>query len=486
MESKKKPADTLIGTGLNLNKATNLNSNTEEGSNPVASRSELAATLLDDTTEFSLADLFIEEQGANWKHVSKFHSWYRWDESRWLLDEKKGIWTEIRKSVEIVSKSKNETGIKVAKKIPAIESLLSAEKNVAELPENFDSNLMLLGCPSGVVDLETGILLEPERNHLITKNCLVTPEDRECPIFMSFLNRIFEDDQKVIGFIQRALGYALTGKTGEHKLFFFYGYGCNGKSVLLDVVAQIMGDYTRKAPTSLFLQTRNQEHATALAGLNSARFVQASELPDGAVWNDAQIKDLTSSDLQTARFMRGDFFDFTPQFKLFIAGNHQPSFRSVDEALRRRVVLIPFRVKIPVEEVDTQLSEKLKPEWGAILHWMVRGCVEWNKNGLQIPESIEKASSDYMEAEDTVGQFLRDKTVSIGEVGSSELFKAFNKWQEDSGVSNTWTQKKVTQAIKERGFVTRHTNRGSVFQEISLKGALCFACGGEGCRGCAS
>ena len=402
-----------------------------------------------DDSDFSLAERFILTHGRNWRYVAKWKKWFRWDGSRWMISEKMEHMTAINKVVAEASEQFDKK-LKSAAKSHAVCTVATSNQEIAAHPDEFDANQWLLGCNGLTVNLRMGERTRPHRDDLITKSCHATPDEYACPRWLQFLEEVFDGDAEVIGFMQRVCGYTLTGSTKEQKLFFLYGTGRNGKSVFLDTFSGIMGDYARTAASNLFLDSKYSEHATGLAGLAGARLVVGSELPAGKAWNEAVIKDMTSSDTLTARFMRGDYFDFKPTHKLFIAGNHQPAFRSVDEAIRRRVVLIPFTITISPDKVDTDLEEKLKDEWPAILSWAVDGCLEWQDNGLQIPEVISKASEDYMEAEDSVGMFLEDCTVQEGQISTHDLFQAFHQWQRDSGVSNTWTQKAMTQAIKER------------------------------------
>jgi putative DNA primase/helicase len=189
-----------------------------------------------------------------------------------------------------------------------------------------------------------------------------------------------------LAYLQRAVGYALTGLTQEHALFFAYGTGANGKSVLLSTAAGLLGDYHKTAPIETFTASNSDRHPTDLASLRGARLVTATETEEGRRWAEARIKQLTGGDTISARFMRQDFFEFAPSFKLFIAGNHKPSLRSVDEAIRRRFHLVPFAVTIPSEERDSDLAEKLKDEWPGILAWLIEGCLEWQTEGLRRPK----------------------------------------------------------------------------------------------------
>lgn len=202
-------------------------------------------------------------------------------------------------------------------------------------------------------------------------------------MFFHFLDRITAGNCDLASFLQRIFGYSLTGLINEHALFFMYGTGANGKSVFISTVAGILNDYARTAPIETFIVSTGEKHPTELAGLQGARLVSAIETEDGRRWAESKIKALTGGDKIAARFMRQDFFEFTPQFKLIVAGNHKPGLRSVDEAVRRRLNLIPFVVTIPENERDKDLGHKLKTEWPRILQWAIEGCLAWQRQGLR-------------------------------------------------------------------------------------------------------
>jgi putative DNA primase/helicase len=208
--------------------------------------------------------------------------------------------------------------------------------------------------------------------------------------------------------LQRVFGYCLTGSTREHALFFFYGTGANGKSVLINIISWILGDYQRMAPMETFTVTQNDRHPTELAWLQGRRLVTAVETEEGRRWADAKIKQLTGGDKISARFMRQDFFEYTPQFKLVIAGNHKLGLRSVDEATRRRFNLIPFSVTIPEDERDPQLLDKLKAEAPSILQWMIDGAVAWQEQGPAAPRVVLDATKAYLASEDALAGWIED------------------------------------------------------------------------------
>jgi putative DNA primase/helicase len=248
-----------------------------------------------------------------------------------------------------------------AKTVAAIERLAKADRRHAATVEQWDADPWLLNTPEGVVDLRTGATRPHRANDHVTKITAVAPGGG-CPLWLRFLARITAGDVELQAFLQRAAGYALTGITREHALFFAYGTGGNGKGVFLNTLTGIMGGYAAVAEMATFTASNGDRHPTDLAMLRGARLVTAQETEEGRQWAEARIKTLTGGDPITARFMRQDFFTFAPQFKLFIAGNHKPGLRNVDEAMRRRLHLIPFTVSIPPGERDPDLPEKLRAE----------------------------------------------------------------------------------------------------------------------------
>jgi putative DNA primase/helicase len=257
----------------------------------------------------------------------------------------------------------------------------------------------------------------------------------------------------LIDFLQRVLGYCLTGSTREHALFFLYGTGANGKSVLLNTVAGILGDYHRTAPIETFTASAVDRHPTELACLQGRRLVTAIETEEGRRWAESRIKALTGGDKIAARFMRGDFFEFTPAFKLVIAGNHKPGLRSVDEAIRRRFHLIPFTVTIPEAHRDPELGEKLRQEWPGILDWMIAGALAWQVQGLCPPEAVTAATRLYLEAEDSLSAWIDEccKLDPNGWTTISVLFASWRAWADQAG-EQQGTRKRFIQNLETRGF----------------------------------
>jgi putative DNA primase/helicase len=339
-----------------------------------------------------------------------------------------------------------------ARTIAAVERLARSDPRLAATVEQWDRDPWLFNTLAGTVELRTGRIREHRREDYITKLSEISPGG-ECPRWMAFLHTVTAGDLELASFIQRMLGYTLTGSTQEQCLFFLWGPGANGKSVLLTTVAGILGDYHTTAPIETFTASQSERHPTELAGLMGARLVTAVETEEGRRWAESKLKALTGGDKIAARFMRQDFFEFTPQFKLMIAGNHKPGLRSVDEAMRRRIHLIPFTVTIPKEKRDPQMSEKLRAEWPGILHWMIEGCLAWQRHGLDPPAAVRNATAAYLEAEDAIGTWIAECVTRNPQRSESTeaLFGSWKVWAERSG-EYTGTQTALAHKLEKQGF----------------------------------
>lgn len=463
-----------------------------------------------DPQEFDLShDALARDLGARFwdkdaKHVATWGRWFFWTGTRWEADDRLRHMTEVRdyvcklaheltawaerkaeaektgdpkqdaKTAQGLSQWAKDHGQALRNKatVAAIADLARSNPASVACVEDFDSNLMLIGTPGGVVDLRAGTLRQARRNDMVTKltACAPAAPGTQPERWLTFLHEIFNGDQDVIDFMQRAAGYALTGETREHKLLFLHGTGRNGKSVFLNTLMSIWGDYARRVPAATFLHSNTERHPTDIAGLHGARLAVASELPKGKTWDESTIKDLTGGDRLTARRMRQDFFDFDPQMTLMIAGNNMPSFRGVDEAIRARVVLVPFTVTIPPERRDTGLPDKLRAEAPAILRWAIDGALAWQRSGLDVPASIAAASAEYFDEEDTVAQFLADETRrdAMAFTTTTDLHQRFTYWCERQGL-NTWTLRTLQKEMTARGWQVVRRNYGRGFLGLNLR-----------------
>lgn len=444
----------------------------------VMGRTEAPSITIEQVPAFSddwLALAFTKRHADDLRYCALWGQWLHWDGSRWKVDETKKIFDLVRKIIREVAVECNSA--KVAKQIAssktvaAVKTMAESDRQHATHSDEWDADLWLLNTPTCTVDLRTGKKREHSKNDYITRIAAVGP-DGECPNWLAFLERITDGDKALQAFLQRVVGYALTGTTTEHALFFLYGTGANGKSVFLNTIKGILAEYQKTAPIETFIESHSDKHPTDLAGLRGARLVTAVETEQGRRWAESKIKTLTGGDPVSARFMRQDFFEFTPQFKLLIAGNHKPTLRSVDEAIKRRFNLIPFAVTIPVEERDPDFAEKcLKPEWPGILQWMIDGCLEWQRLGLAPPKIVIEATNEYLESEDAVRAWIEERCEldSNAFEPRGRLYESWSLWA-DKGGEKAGSAKLLYEKLETLNGIHPHKrdgNRG--FKGLRLK-----------------
>jgi P4 family phage/plasmid primase-like protien len=320
------------------------------------------------------------------------------------------------------------------------------------------------------VNLRTGEYYDARKEDYITKSSAVAPKQMEIPIWKLLLDKVTGGDGELQMYLQRVAGYCLTGYVSEHVLFFLYGTGANGKSVFIDTLIEIWRDYAAVAPMTAFVASHTDQHPTDLAMLNGVRLVVAQETEVGRHWAEARIKAITGGDPITARFMRADFFTYKPQFKLVIVGNHKPSLRRIDEAIRRRIHLVPFIITIPPEERDKGLFEKLKPEAPGILQWAIDGCTQWQRIGLAPPAAVISATDKYLADEDSFAHWIEEKCI-VGkglQRAAGDLWGNYKAWC-DLNNEQAGAQKSFGQELERRGFGRKHTMHGTLYRGIDLR-----------------
>ena len=400
-----------------------------------------------------------------------------WDGTRWQVDDTLAAYDLVRKVCRTAAAECNKERIATilasAKTVAAVERLSRSDRRLAATADQWDAGPWLLNTPAGVVDLRNGQNRAHRPDDYMTKLAGVAP-DASCstPTWLQFLDRVAGNDATLISFMQRMAGYALTGLTREHALFFCYGTGANGKTTFINAITSCSGDYHRTAPIETFTDSKNERHPTDLAGLRGARLVTAVETEEGRQWAESKIKALTGGDRVAARFMRQDFFEFTPQFKLLIAGNHKPGLRSVDEAIRRRFHLIPFGVTIPLAERDADLPEKLKKELPGILTWMIQGCLDWQRDGLKPPDAVTSATAAYLESEDALASWIDDRCERDPQAWqqTSELFANWSAWAGRAG-EHVGSQKQFSERLEARGIEPLRKRDGRGFVGLKLRSA---------------
>lgn len=320
------------------------------------------------------------------------------------------------------------------------------------------------------VNLRTGEYYDPRKEDYCTKIAAVPPEHIDIPMWRAFLDKVTGGDVELQRYLQRMAGYCMTGLTSEHVLFFLHGVGANGKSVFVNTLTGIWGDYAAVAPMTTFMASHTDQIPNDLAALSGVRLVVAQETEVGRQWAEARIKSITGGEMITARFMRAEWFTYKPQFKLVIVGNHKPTLHNVDEAIHRRIHLIPFTITIPPDQRDKTLFDKLRVEWPGILQWAIDGCLEWRKLGLSPPAAVRAATDEYLAEEDAMARWIDECCVTgknrwgIG----ARLWASWKSWAE---TNNEWTgtRKSFAQALKDRGFVPAKSQEVRGYAGIDLK-----------------
>lgn len=433
-----------------------------------------------------LAEEVVRQQRYKLRFVPQRGQWVVWSGSHWEPDAELLAEDSIKRELNRIAqkvvrrgatkgeKKQSESQAKnicSAGKALAVKNLASSDRSIAVAVQALDHNPWVLNTPAGLVDLKTGTLGMVDPDALCTRRTAVAPDDKKPVRWLRFLHDTTGGDQEMMDYLQRLAGYFLTGSTREQQLTFIYGDGGNGKSVFLNTVSHVLGDYATVAAMDTFTLSSNDRHSTELAMLAGARLVTASETTAGKKWDEARVKSITGGEKITARFMRQDNFVFEPQCKLLFAGNHKPELREVGSAMKRRLQMVAFERKPPY--VDKELGTKLKEEEaGAILNWMIEGCLLWQKYGLTPPSSVRATTDSYLAGEDTVGRWL-DECVEIDTDSSAELTALYGSWKQwtlETG-EYTGTLRRLGAALELKGFERGKDSktRRSVIRGVRLK-----------------
>ena len=435
--------------------------------------------------EFELTDAgnaqrFARGLGAQGALYVQAWGWMAWDDRRWARDELavRDIATTTAREIhaEAAAELDHERRKRIvhhaersqaAQRISAM--LWLAQPELRADPADFDRDPLFINVRNGTIDLATGDLRPHSREDKNTKIVDVDFDaDAPAPTWQRFLETV-QPNREVRDYIQRRAGSYLTAITSDQSFDVHYGSGANGKTTLLNALLEATGEYGVQADFSTFLQRRDAGIRNDLARLNGARLVVATEGPDGARLDAAAIKSLTGGDIITARFLHKEFFEFRPSFKLALATNHRPVIRDASEGMWRRVCLVPWEVTIPPEERDPELPDKLRNERAGILAWAVRGCLAWRLDGLNPPDSIRGATKKYRADQDDIGRWLaascvlRENAKALGK----ELYRSYSKWCESEGLQ-PYSQRRLGDALRERGLVDEHTNKGNQWAGIGL------------------
>lgn len=428
-----------------------------------------------------LADEVLDDIGDRLRYVAARGAWYVWDGSYWVPDATEQARAAVGEAMREVSirETAGNQGAQVVRDAKLMESantlgrvmsLVRADRGIAVKVDALDANLWALNTPGGVVNLKDGTVNPGLPEQLHTKVTKVAPQPTEVPMWLKFLTETTGGDDALIEYLQRLTGYCLTGLTTEQVLVFIWGPGGNGKSVFLNAVSEILGDYATVATMDVFSASNMDRHTTDIADMMGARLVTASETQVGRRWDEQRLKSLSGGERIKARFMRQDNVMFRPTFKLVFSGNHEPRIRSLDEAMRRRVHIVPFTRKPEVR--DSMLSEKLRGEYPGILAWMLNGCAKWQRDGLVPPESVLAQTSAFFEGEDIISQWIADRCDFGPEYSGRlrDLFESWKEWCGENGEKFVGRAQDLLKNLRTHGvdFTKHPKDRGTIVQGIAV------------------
>jgi putative DNA primase/helicase len=438
-------------------------------------------------TDAGNARILSRLYGEDIRYCYSLSKWFVWDRKRWVIDDTGEIYRIAKKTTnrlwQLADKFKDQelqTAWKkhvlrseAANRLEAMVRLVQSESRIVVSQEKLDVDPWLLNVENGTLDLKTGSLRPHNRKDLITKIAPVTYDEKAaCPNWDRFLNEIMAGDHDSIRFLQKAIGYSLTGSVTEQVFFILYGTGANGKSTFINTVLHLLGDHGLQTPTeTLLVKKHGNGISNDVARLKGARFVAAVEAEHERHLAEALIKQLTGGDKISARYLYGEFFEFDSTFKIFLSVNHKPVIKGADHGIWRRIRLIPFSVTFPPDKRDPNLGTKLDAELPGILRWAVEGCMLWQKEGLEPPLAVKAAIADYRSEMDVIGDFIDECCVvdPAAKTPFKDLFDKYTTWSMNNGDPFP-NQIEFARAITERGFTAgRNKNLGRFRRGIRIK-----------------
>ncbi|WP_088311693.1 phage/plasmid primase, P4 family [Bacillus cereus] len=429
-------------------------------------------------TEMGNAERIAYEYG----HVIKFINdigWFIWDGKRWKVDTKKEIERITAKVLRSLSKSDDEAEAKWSRMCERRNIRMNSIKDLMPLVPgertDFDRHKFLFNVENGIVDLKTGKLLQHDRELGLTKITNISfDENAKCPEWLKFLDQIFLGDQALVEYMQRLIGYSLTGDISEQIMMFLVGGGSNGKSTFINTIKDLMGDYGKQAKSDTFIKKKETGANNDIARLVGSRFVSAIESEEGEKLADSFVKQITGGEPVLARFLRQEFFEFIPEFKVFFTTNHKPIIGGLDEGIWRRVKLIPFNLSLPAHKRDKRLPEKLSLEMPGILNWAIEGCMKWQQDGLKEPKVVAEATGKYKDDMDILAPFL-DEVCYVEErenesimIEAKELYNVYERWCFNSG-ERSLGNRSFYRMLETKGFgKTKGTGNKTFLTGITL------------------
>ncbi len=427
-------------------------------------------------TDLGNAYRFVRIHGENLRYCNTLRKWLIWNGTYWKFDEAlevERLAQEVPRDIyreslnERDPKQKNlQRWSKTSESAPRIKAMIQLAEPMLVVSQNkLNTDKYLFTCLNGTLDVKTGKFREPRRSDLITRQAAVNySPGKDCPRWLEFLNMIFDNNQDIIAFIQRAVGYSITGLSDERCIFILYGTGSNGKTTLVTTISDLLGDYARRINTELLLAKKFDRIPNDVAALRSVRFAYAEEGDANRRLSEAQIKDMTGGGDLSARFLYGEYFQFKPEFKIWFSTNHKPDIRETANAIWDRVRLIPFTVRIPDEKrlSRSKVQAMFLEELSGIFNWVLEGAKDYFKEGLRIPEEVKNATQRYRSEMDALGEFFDERCIisKEKEVSVTDLFVSYTAYCEKGGEKPVG-KRKFSLLMIERGFQKYQVSSGN-------------------------
>ena len=459
-----------------------------QGHCAVALEEELLSVIIEDMrpvtpcdppgrTDLGNAMRFVEQHREEIRYLAPGRKWLLWDGRRWAPDERnavmalarqtaKSIWAEAAAADDPIERKaigKWAAGTESAARLDAMVRLASSDPAVVVIPDDLDRDPWAFNVRNGTLDLHTGELREHRRDDLITKLADIDfDRTAACPRWRQFLFEVFCEDEDLFFFLQRAIGYSMIGERKERAMLLLHGTGSNGKSVLLETLLALFGDYGAATPPETLLAKKGDTIPNDLARLLGVRLCVAAETGDGRRFDAARLKALTGRDTICARFMRAEWFSFKPTFQLWLATNHRPTCDGSDRALFDRIKLVPFERRFEEAEQDKELAAKLAAELPGILGWAVAGALMWLEDGLAAPEAVTSATAQYRSEMDAVRRFLDDcaELTPGGKTTAKALYARYKTWAEAQG-EYALSQRKLGERLARLGLTASKGTGGT-------------------------
>jgi len=420
-------------------------------------------------TDSTNAMRLLKENGRDIRYNAAWKKWVVWNGKYWEMDEggvlihEKGlemvrnIYDELLKTADYRERIEIEKAAIMSESVRRRKAFVEAATWISALrikTDELDANPWLLNVKNGTIDILNGEFKEHKQEDMITKIANVEYDpNADCPMWKQFVREIMDYKADIIKFVQTAAGWSLSGDISEQTMFILYGTGANGKSTFLNTIMYLLGDYAIATPTETFMLKTGDNYSNDVARLRGTRFVTTTEVEQGRRLSEPLIKKITGNDQMTARFLYGEFFNFAPTFKIWMATNHKPVIKGTDHGIWRRIKLIPFNTRITEDRQDKFLEIKLREETSGILNWLLEGAANWKQERLKTPKAVLFATDEYRGEMDVIGNFIKEKCKQKNDLTISikKLYKAYSDWCEENN-EHPVSERFFTLRLKEMGF----------------------------------